>query len=112
MKRLVTVLVLASLAGCKNYSQPQEKTGLEGNPLPAFSLFLADSVTHFNTAIIPEGKPIALFYFGPYCPYSRAEMDDILSHMKTFSNIRFYLITSSPFSDLKAFYDHYNLKKY
>jgi hypothetical protein len=110
LKVIATLLILAGLCGCANL--PKEKSGLEGKPLPSFSLFLADSITHFNTSAIPSGQPIVLFYFGPYCPYSRAQMDDIIAHIKTLNSIRFYILTTSPFSEMKTFYTDYQLQKY
>lgn len=110
MKVLTFLIVLAGLYGCA--SRHKEKTGLEGKPLPSFSLFLSDSSTHFNTASIPSGEPIVLFFFGPYCPYSRAQMAEITANMKTFSNVRFYVFTTAQFPDMKSFYKDYELQKY
>src|SRR5882757_7748196 len=111
MKTIAILLLLASLSGC--FSTPdKEKTGLEGKPLPSFDLLLTDSVSHFNTNRIPPGEPVVLFYFGPHCPYSRAQMEDIVDNIKTLGNIRFYVFTSGPFQELKGFYDHYGLKNY
>ena len=106
-----TILSLAfCLSSC--FSTPEIKTGLEGKPLPSFTLTFVDSLTHFNTANISTGKPIVLFCFAPYCPYCRAEMDDILSNIKYLNNIKFYIFTGSPLSDLKVFYNHFQLQKY
>jgi thiol-disulfide isomerase/thioredoxin len=110
MKVIATLLVLASLCGCA--SRHKEKSGLEGKSLPSFNLFLSDSTTHFNTSQIPTGKPVVLFFFGPYCPYSRAEMADIVDHMKTLQEIQFYVFTTAQFPDMKNFYKEYQLQKY
>lgn len=110
MKNAFAYLTILGLSSC--FGKDPEKTGLEGKPLPAFNLLLADSTTRFNTASIPSGKPVVLFYFGPYCPYSRAQMEEILNHMESLNNIRFYLVTNYPFSDMKTFYTHYQLSKY
>ncbi|HEX9512833.1 MAG TPA: thioredoxin fold domain-containing protein [Puia sp.] len=110
MKNIAILLLLASLSGC--LGKAHEKTGLEGKPLPSFNLFLMDSTTYFNTNSIPTGKPIALFYFSPSCPYCRAQTEEIVEHMKKLKDINFYIFTTAPFTELKSFYDYYQLKKY
>ena len=110
MKKIVFLFPFAVLMGC--FGKNPEKTGLEGKPLPAFTLLLSDSTTHFNTASIPAGDPVVLFYFGPYCPYSRAQMEEILNHMQSLDKIHFYIFTTYPFGDMKKFYAYYQLNKY
>ena len=110
MKKILLILFLAGFTACSDKNG--EKTGLEGRPLPVFNLLLADSITHFNTQQIPKGKPIALFYFGPYCPYSHAQMEEIIDNMHSLQNIQFYVFTTWPYSDMRNFYTHYQLEKY
>lgn len=110
MKQLILLLIIAMLVSCFG-SEPQ-KTGLEGKPLPEFSMLLADSTTWLRARDIPGGKPIALFYFSPYCPYCKAQTKEIIDDMDKLKDIRFYFITSLPLSDLKPFYNEYQLQKY
>lgn len=110
MKRLKIILALVILTGC--FGKRPEKTGLEGKPLPSFKLFLADSITHFNTKSISTGKPIVFLYFGPYCPYSKAQVQEIIDNIESLKNVSFYFITSWQFRDLKKFYRKYYLEKY
>jgi len=110
MKRLFFLLTLLSLVGC--YHAVPEKTGLEGKPLPEFSLLLTDSSTYFNTRGIPSGNPVVLFYFSPQCPYCRAQMGEIIENIHSLKNIRFYIFTDWSFPDMKAFYVHYQLNSY
>jgi uncharacterized membrane protein YphA (DoxX/SURF4 family)/thiol-disulfide isomerase/thioredoxin len=109
-KYIVILILPAFSAGCGQ--RPEFKTGMEGKPLPSFTLLLADSVTHFNTAAITTGRPIVLFCFSPNCPYCKAEMEDITANIKKLSNIRFYIFTMFPFRDMKKFYDHYHLQEF
>lgn len=99
------------LNGCYN-REPMLKTGLEGRELPDFTLLLTDSSTYLNTKDIPFGQPVVLFYFGPNCPYSRAQMEEILKNVSKLQSFRFYVITPWPFSEMKRFYDKYQLNKY
>ena len=88
------------------------KTGLEGRPLPNFSLLLPDSITHLNTADIPVGKPFIMVGFSPYCIHCQAEMRDIIKHVGRFGDTTIYFVTSFPYSDMKKFYDAFRLKRF
>lgn len=102
------VLILA--ASCRGNSGI--KTGLEGNPIPDFDLILQDSVTHFPTSTLVQGQPVVFFDFSPWCPYCRAEMEDIIAHMGSLKNIHFCLVTIFPMKDMQGFYKHYHLERY
>jgi thiol-disulfide isomerase/thioredoxin len=89
-----------------------ENTGLEGKSLPSFKLLLTDSLTYIDTKDIPKEKPIVLLFYGPHCPYSRAEMQEIIDNMNTLKDIQFCVFTNGSFADMKEFNTHYNLYKY
>jgi len=110
MKKLVFLTLMASLYGC--FARTPEKTGLEGELLPSFKLLLPDSATYFNMMDVPAGKPLVLFYFGAYCPYSRAQMEEIVKDINKLKNIDFYVFTAGPFNEMKDFYKYYQLNKY
>jgi len=110
MKQIVFFLVTIFLVAC--FDKASVKTGLEGKPLPAFNILLPDSLTYFNTASIPAGKPVVLFYFSPVCPYCRAQMTEIIDDMSKLRDMQFYLVTSFPVPDMRHFYDEYKLGKY
>ena len=110
MKNTLILAFVITLAGC--FGKEPEKTGNEGKALPSFKIILQDSTTYFDTKDIPEGKPVVLFLFGPHCPYSRAQMEEILYNMKTLKDIQFYVLTTWSFSDLNKAYNYYQLKKY
>ncbi|NII25840.1 redoxin domain-containing protein [Pseudoflavitalea sp. X16] len=110
MKLLFQLIIISTMAGC--FGADPQKTGLEGKPLPEFSLLLPDSATWFNSKNIPSGKPIAIFYFNPYCPYCKAQTTEIIEDMDKLKNIQFYFVTNYPLMDLKKFYNEYQLVKY
>jgi hypothetical protein len=58
------------------------KTGMEGRLLPSIDMLLPDSVTHFNTAGIPNGKPFVVIGFQPWCTHCQAETQDIIQHIQ------------------------------
>jgi len=111
MKSILFIIVFISLISCVS-KKNAITTGFEGKPLPSFNLLLMDSTTTINTNDIPKSAPIVLFFISPYCPYCKAQTKQILTDIKSLSNIHLYLITSLPYSDLKKFYEHFDLKKY
>ena len=104
------LLILPGLYHCSD--KTPSKTGLEGKSLPSFSILLPDSLTYFNTKNEAPGKPVVLFYFGPYCRYSQAQMREIIKNINGLQGIRFFALTSSQFVDMKKFYTAYNLNRY
>lgn len=110
MKQLITLIMFALISSC--YRKEANRTGLEGKPLPTFQLLLTDSTTYFSTNSIPKGKPIVLFDFGPHCPYSLAQMEEILGEMSLLEDINFCIFTTWPFPEMKKFYTHFKLNKY
>ncbi|SFE44832.1 Thiol-disulfide isomerase or thioredoxin [Chitinophaga sp. CF118] len=107
---ILTLCIIGFLAGCTRTKLP--KTGLEGKPMPSFSLLSSDSVTYLNTNNIPAGKPIVFLLFDPYCPYCRAETESIIKNMKSLQDVRFYFLTSSPYNDMMSYYKNFQLQKY
>ncbi|MBO9203280.1 MULTISPECIES: TlpA family protein disulfide reductase [Niastella] len=109
MKGICSIIFLALLMGC--HGMTPEKTRHQGKLLPAFKLLLSDSLS-YNTGNIQEGKPSVLFYFRPNCPYSKAQMAEIIDNIDRVKDIQFYIFTSMPFADMIQFSKQYNLNKY
>jgi hypothetical protein len=110
MKAIFVILGIISLYSCLH--KKPETTGLEGKSMPSFKVLLADSSTFFDTQNLRQGQPAVLFYFSPRCPYSRAEMEEIIKNIDRLKNIQFCIFTSFPFPEMKLFYRHYHLEKY
>lgn len=110
MKQISLLFIIVCLAGC--FGATPEKNGLEGKPLPAFNILLTDSITWFNTNAIPAGKPVALFYFSPFCPYCRAQTEEIIDDINKLKDIQFYFVTTFSYSLMKQYYNKYQLSKY
>jgi thiol-disulfide isomerase/thioredoxin len=103
----ITALFLVSCFGKK-----PEKTGMEGKTLPDFSLQLADSTSWINTKDIPAGQSVAFFFFTPHCPYCKSQMSKIIEDIDALKNLPIFMITPSPFIEMKQFYNKYELSKY
>jgi len=110
MKTLISILAISLLVSC--YSSEPDKTGHEGEILPSFKLLKMDSASYLDTKEILVGKPFVVFYFGPHCPYSKAQMTEILEDMEKFKKIQFYIISPWPFPEIKSFYKQYQLYNY
>lgn len=110
MKYISLFTINLIIFGC--YGIEPEKTGFEGKEIPSFKILLRDSSTYLDTKSIKNGKPIVLFYYGPHCPYSRAQMEEMLENMSIMKNIQFVLITHSQFSEMNKFCSHYGINKY
>lgn len=104
-------MLLSVAWGCSE-QQPAIITGLEGKPLPSFSFLLMDSTKRINTDSILSGKPTVLVYFSPYCPYCRAQTNEIIEGIKSLKNIQFFLLSDFPFNQVKQYYEQYKLSNY
>ena len=110
MNRLIIILVTLTMTGC--FGKQPEKTTLKGTKLPSFKLLLTDSVTYIDTKNVPNNKPVVMLYFGPHCPVSRAQLEDLINSMSFNKDINYYLLTTWPFLEMKKFYNDYQLYKY
>jgi thiol-disulfide isomerase/thioredoxin len=109
MKQFIAFIFIC-LTSC--FGVEPHKTGKEGKSFPEFDILLTDSTTRLNTRSIVAGKPIALFYFSPYCPYCMAQTKEIIEEMDELKDIQFYFVTIFPPSTLKDFNKRYQLAKY
>lgn len=105
------MLLMICMAGCFS-RQPSVITGQEGKPLPNVNLLLMDSSTVVTQNNVPKGQAIVFFYFSPYCPYCRAETEEMVKNIHSLQNIKVYFVSSFPFSLIKSFYENYQLNKY
>lgn len=110
MKLIMPLLIIALFTGC--YARDPEETGLEGKSMPQFTLQLMDSTHFLNSASIPTGKAAAIFCFNPYCPYCKAQMDEIIEDMDVLKDLHFYLVSDWPLKDMRTFYKTHKLAQY
>jgi thiol-disulfide isomerase/thioredoxin len=110
MKTVFIACMVLILSGC--YGTVPEKTGMEGKPVPSFKMLLPDSVTYFDTQKIPNDKPFVVFLFGAHCPYSRAQMEEIVDDHEKLKGLHFYVLAYTSFSDMKQFYNDFHLSSY
>jgi thiol-disulfide isomerase/thioredoxin len=111
MKLLTVLVLMIGLSGC--FAKDRTNTGeWIGTDMPSFSLLLTDSTTWISSQKIPAGKPVIFFYFATYCPYCRAQLEEIIADMNKFKDTRIYMVTNSPFSEVKDYCKEFKLDKY
>ena len=109
MKKLIFYILILLTVACSG--KKTEKSQFEGEYLPSFQLLLPDSAI-YDTKNIQEGKPLVFISIGPHCPYSKAQIEEILQNIDEFKDVSFYIITRWPFTDMKKLYSNYNLSNY
>ena len=80
------------------------------NPhIPAFSLLLTDSTTHFTNLNIEKGKPTIIVYFSPDCSHCQADAKNIAEKLDSLKGINFIWCSSHDVDKIKAFAIKYNM---
>lgn len=114
MRHLIIALIFigAVWSSCMEEKPPKAyKTGMEGKPIPAFSIQLLDSTTYIHSEEIPSDKKMVLFLFSPTCPYCRAQMRDMVNNIEKFKDQQLYILTNADLKSTKAFADYYKLNR-
>lgn len=110
MNKLLLLLFPILLASC--YARVPEKTGLEGKPVPDFTIRESDGTTYFKTNQIKSGTPFVLIYYSPSCVFSRAQIRELTDYIDNVKNIQFYLVTTASMEELKKFNSELKLGNY
>jgi len=110
MKCISVFIIALALVSC--YARVPEKTGHEGEMLPAFNILLPDSITRVDTKDITNGHPSVLFLFGAHCPFCKAQMDEIIRGRDKLKGFQIYVFTNTSFAEMKSFYNKFHLEKY
>jgi len=105
MKKILIISCMSLLGRCTYHSKG-------GESFPSFNILLADSTTRLNTDTIKEGSPIVLLYFSPDCEHCQKETEQILHHMDSLKEARFYFVTNDPFDRLRTFKGYYKLDRF
>lgn len=106
----IVLLCLLTLSGCKD-AKPSIKAGLEGKSLPSFAILLQDSSV-LNTSNITAGKPFAIFYFSPQCPYCRAQTKTIVNNIEDLQEMDIYMVSSYSLPAITKYVQENGLSKY
>lgn len=110
MKYIALLLIATNIIGCSG--RPALITGKENTSIPSFNLLLMDSTTQLNTNNIPKGKPIVMFIFSPFCPYCKAQTQDIITDINLLKDTRLIMLSPFSFKTIKEYSNTYQLQKY
>lgn len=110
MRVLFLALVVIGIISCQRPLRPLPE-GI-ARELPAFKIQMMDTAVKFNTADIPKGKPVVLFFFGPDCPYCQNLTREIVARMNELKDVRFYLVSIADFKEIHMYDTLFKLDKY
>ncbi|QHS61040.1 TlpA family protein disulfide reductase [Chitinophaga agri] len=111
MRVLFLALLIIGMISCKEKPPRTLPKGI-ARELPAFKIQMMDTTVKFNTADIPKGKPVVLFFFGPDCPYCQAFTKEIVTRMNELKDVRFYLVSVADFKEIHMYDTLFKLDKY
>jgi len=106
----IVLFIVTALYSCSE-NDPL-RTGLEGKPIPNFSILLKDSSTFVNTAELATKKPFVLLYFSSHCPHCKDQIQDIVDNISSLHNIEFLFVTKDSKQKIEEIYNKYNLAQY
>jgi len=110
MNKIIVSILLFSLLSC--HSKWSDSQIAAYSKLPSFDVLLEDSLTHFNTQQIPQGKYSLLIYFSPDCEHCRAQAESLLANIKALKDVQIYFLTAAPISELRSFSQTYHLDRH
>lgn len=106
------ILLAASIFLYSCMEKRPEITGLEGTPLPNFSLQLPDSISWLKSIDIKKGIPSAYFLFSVYCPHCKSQLSKITENIDALKGIDIYMITQESYIEMRDYYKFNELNKY
>jgi thiol-disulfide isomerase/thioredoxin len=110
MRSLLLVIALAGIISCSKHSRALPP-GID-REMPSFNIQLLDTTIKLNTAGIPKGQPVVLFFFGPDCPYCQSLTQEITKRMDELKDVRFYMATVASFKEIQMYDTLFGLKEY
>jgi len=109
MKPCLFICLLVLMIGCMN--RRPLPPGID-RKMPAFNIQLLDTTVKVNSAAIPAGQPVVLFFFGPDCPYCQNLTREITKRMPELKDTRFYLMSDAGFKEIERYDTLFKLKQY
>lgn len=114
MKKLFLpiLLVIISVTGYTQESEPREAPYKRFNSIPPFKLLLTDSSTYFTKEDLSRKSSVMLMLFSPDCEHCQHEMEQIVQNIKAFDKTQIILATNREFKDMLRFYNQYDLARF
>jgi thioredoxin-related protein len=106
------VITLAFLASMAQTGETTELPYKRFPTVPPFKILLTDSSTLFTKDQLPGKKATFLMLFSPECDHCKHETEELIKNIDKFKKINIVMATPMPFSMMKEFYVHYDLKRF
>lgn len=117
MKRLILIYFIAGFT-FTSFAQTQTQLP-EGVPLykkepgpPPLRIVLQDSVKIFTEKDLKKNTPLFLIIFSPECEHCQKETEELIDSIDRFKNIQILMVTTFPFSQMKAYIETYQLNRF
>jgi thioredoxin-related protein len=112
MKSFLLFLIFIGITASASAAVDSIPAHLKGLRIPDFKLLLVDSVTNFYTENLDPEKNTLIMMFSPDCDHCQHQTEDIIKNMDAFKNTQIVMNTILPFSQLKEFYETYQLHRF
>lgn len=112
MKLIILFLTFLSIIVSVSASTDSIPFHLKGLRIPDFKIQLVDSITNFYTENLDTNKNTLIIIFSPDCDHCQHQIEDIIKNIDAFSNTQIVMNTVLPFSQMKAFYQTYQLQRF
>lgn len=114
MKKLILFLVIAIPAlGASAQTDSTSLPPYKRFPtVPPFRILMTDSTSWYDKADLPKKTAVMIMIFNPECDHCKHETEEIIKNIDKFKNIEIVMATPRDFSEMKAFYGHYDLKRF
>jgi len=76
---------------------------------PPFRILMNDSIAWYTKADLPKKKAVMIMIFNPECDHCKHETEELIKNIDKFKKIEIVMATPRDFSEMKAFYGHYEL---
>jgi thioredoxin-related protein len=80
--------------------------------LPAFHILKVDSASYYTNNDVKKHHETLLMYFSPECDHCKHQTKDMIEAMDKLKNIEIVMATYFPFSEMKEFYNHFQIGNY
>lgn len=108
--RQLLFLFSMSIAGCMPAPKPLDVK--DPKALPPITLFMADTVTKYNTDSLPKGRPTLLVFYGRNCPYCDTMTENIVQHIDTLKDVNIVTLSAGEFHYVDVYNKKFELSKY
>ncbi|MBX9784639.1 MAG: hypothetical protein K2X48_15220 [Chitinophagaceae bacterium] len=112
MKSLHLFLIFICITAAASASVDSIPAHLKNLKIPDFKILLVDSITNFYTENLDTGKNTLIMIFSPDCDHCQHQTEDIIKNIDAFKNTQIVMNTVLPFSQMKNFYETYQLQRF